>query len=106
MRQLESQYPDGQMLRSMRIYSTIDLNLQRLAYQAVARNMIEVASASGRRENAPMNRIDTQARQAARTNTSPVRVVRSRSRPSIGASTAVIRANCTTYRTQATIGTG
>jgi penicillin-binding protein 1B len=49
MRQLETQYPDGQMLRSMRIYSTIDLTLQRLAYQAVARNMIEVDRLLARR---------------------------------------------------------
>lgn len=51
MRQLESQYPDGQMLRSMRIYSTIDLNLQRVAYQAVAKNMVEVERLLARRKN-------------------------------------------------------
>ncbi len=50
MRSLETQYPDGQMLRSMRIYSTIDLSLQRAAYQAVARNMPEVDRLLARRK--------------------------------------------------------
>jgi penicillin-binding protein 1B len=42
MRQLESQFPDGEVLRSMRIYTTIDLYLQRAAYQAVLKYMAEV----------------------------------------------------------------
>ncbi len=43
MRQLEAQYAyAGQSLRSMRIYSTIDLDLQRVAYQAVTKNMVDV----------------------------------------------------------------
>ncbi|MBO0720345.1 MAG: PBP1A family penicillin-binding protein, partial [Blastocatellia bacterium] len=42
MRQLESQYPDGEVLRSMRIYTTIDLYLQQAAYQAVQKNMAVV----------------------------------------------------------------
>ncbi len=42
MRQLENQYPDGEVLRSMRIYTTIDLNLQRAAYQAMLKYMAEV----------------------------------------------------------------
>src|SRR5262245_13615738 len=42
MRQIENQYADGDVLRSMRIYTTIDLNLQRVAYQAVLKNMADV----------------------------------------------------------------
>jgi penicillin-binding protein 1B len=42
MRQLENQFPDGEVLRSMRIYTTIDLYLQRAAYQAVLKYMAEV----------------------------------------------------------------
>ncbi len=42
-RQIESQYDErGGSLRSLRIYSTIDLDLQHAAYQAVTRNMVEV----------------------------------------------------------------
>jgi penicillin-binding protein 1B len=42
-RQIESQYDDrGGNLRSLRIYSTIDMELQNAAYQAVAKNMVEV----------------------------------------------------------------
>ena len=42
-RQLESQYDErAGNLRSLRIYSTIDLDLQHAAYQAVTKNMAEV----------------------------------------------------------------
>ncbi|MGE0127714.1 MAG: PBP1A family penicillin-binding protein [Blastocatellales bacterium] len=42
-RQLESQYDErGGNLRSLRIYSTIDLDLQHAAYQAVSKQMVEV----------------------------------------------------------------
>jgi penicillin-binding protein 1B len=42
-RQLESQYDErAGSVRSLRIYSTIDLDLQHAAYQAVTRNMAEV----------------------------------------------------------------
>ncbi len=42
-RQLESQYDErGGNLRSLRIYSTIDLDLQQAAYQAVSKQMVEV----------------------------------------------------------------
>ncbi|HKQ73869.1 MAG TPA: PBP1A family penicillin-binding protein, partial [Blastocatellia bacterium] len=44
-RQVEKQYDQGERggsLRSLRIYSTIDLELQQAAYQAVSKNMIEV----------------------------------------------------------------
>ncbi len=50
MRQLETQYPDGELLRSMRVYSTIDLGLQRAAYQAVDKNMREVERLLARRK--------------------------------------------------------
>lgn len=43
MRQLESQYGDNsQSMRSLRIYSTVDLDLQRAAYQAISKHMPEV----------------------------------------------------------------
>lgn len=43
IRQLEREYEGSeQSLRSLRIYSTIDLNLQRAAYQAVTENMARV----------------------------------------------------------------
>jgi penicillin-binding protein 1B len=42
MRQIENQYADGDILRSMRIYTTIDLYLQQAAYQAVLKNMADV----------------------------------------------------------------
>ncbi len=49
-RQLESQYDErGGSLRSLRIYSTIDLDLQHAAYQAVSRNMVEVDRLMGQR---------------------------------------------------------
>lgn len=42
-RQLESQYDERSgNLRSLRIYSTIDLDLQHAAYQAVSKQMVEV----------------------------------------------------------------
>jgi penicillin-binding protein 1B len=42
-RQVEAQYDDrGGSLRSLRIYSTIDLELQHAAYQAISKNMVEV----------------------------------------------------------------
>src|SRR5262245_40552093 len=43
-RQVESQYEDrdGTSLRSLRIYSTIDLELQHAAYQAVTKHMTEI----------------------------------------------------------------
>ncbi|MBK9706491.1 MAG: PBP1A family penicillin-binding protein [Acidobacteria bacterium] len=51
MRQLESQYDENsQSLRSMRVYSTIDLELQRAAYQAVTKNMVEVEKLLARRK--------------------------------------------------------
>lgn len=51
IRQLERQYEgDEQSLRSLRIYSTIDLNLQRAAYQAVTQNMAEVEQLVARRK--------------------------------------------------------
>lgn len=52
MRQLENQYDDSsQSLRSMRVYSTIDLDLQRAAYQAVTKNMVEVEKLLDRRKH-------------------------------------------------------
>lgn len=43
MRQLEAQFGDnGQSMRSLRVYSTIDLALQRAAYEAVTSKMHEV----------------------------------------------------------------
>lgn len=43
MRQLEAQFGDnGQSMRALRVYSTIDLDLQRAAYQAVTEKMREV----------------------------------------------------------------
>jgi penicillin-binding protein 1B len=42
-RQVENQYDErGGSLRSLRIYSTIDLELQHAAYQAISKNMVEV----------------------------------------------------------------
>lgn len=42
-RQLESQYDErGGSMRSLRIYSTVDLELQHAAYQAVSKQMVEV----------------------------------------------------------------
>jgi penicillin-binding protein 1B len=42
-RQVESQYDDrGGNLRSLRIYSTVDMQLQQAAYQAVSKHMSEV----------------------------------------------------------------
>src|SRR5262249_27948680 len=42
-RQVESQYDErGGNLRSLRIYSTIDLELQHAAYQAISKNMVDV----------------------------------------------------------------
>jgi penicillin-binding protein 1B len=38
-KQLESQYDSRDALKSLRIYSTVDINLQRAAYQAVTRQM-------------------------------------------------------------------
>lgn len=50
MRQLERQYEgDEQSLRSLRIYSTIDLNLQRAAYDALTENMARVEERLGKR---------------------------------------------------------
>lgn len=43
MRQLDEQYgEDSQSMRSMRIYTTVDLDLQNAAYAAVAKNMPEI----------------------------------------------------------------
>jgi penicillin-binding protein 1B len=48
IRQLDRQYAgDEASLRSLRIYSTIDLQLQRAAYQALTRNMAEVEDRLG-----------------------------------------------------------
>ncbi len=50
MRQLEGQVPLGEPLNSLRIYSTIDLELQRAGYQAVVNNMKEVEKLFARRK--------------------------------------------------------
>src|SRR5215510_14138697 len=53
-RQVESQYDERERsgnLRSLRIYSTIDLELQHAAYQAVSKNMVEVERLLARRKN-------------------------------------------------------
>jgi penicillin-binding protein 1B len=51
MRQLERQYEgDEQSLRSLRIYSTIDLNLQRAAYEALTENMAKIEERRGSRQ--------------------------------------------------------
>ncbi|MBS1790327.1 MAG: PBP1A family penicillin-binding protein [Acidobacteria bacterium] len=43
MRQLDTQYgDDSQSMRSMRVYTSIDLDLQRAAYAAVQRNLPEI----------------------------------------------------------------
>lgn len=43
MRQLDAQYgDDSQSMRSMRVYTSIDLDLQRAAYAAVQRNLPEI----------------------------------------------------------------
>lgn len=45
MRQLDEQYgEDTQSMRSMRIYTTVDLDLQRAAYDAVAAKMPEISN--------------------------------------------------------------
>src|SRR5581483_4502579 len=50
-RQLESQYEaDAGSLKSLRIYSTLDLGLQRAAYQAVSKHMVTVEKALARRK--------------------------------------------------------
>ncbi|HEX5084488.1 MAG TPA: penicillin-binding transpeptidase domain-containing protein, partial [Blastocatellia bacterium] len=51
-RQVESQYEerDGSSLRSLRIYSTIDLELQHAAYQAVTKNMANVEKLLAKRK--------------------------------------------------------
>lgn len=50
MRQIERQYQgDEQSLRSLRIYSTIDLNLQRAAYDALTQNMARIEERIGGR---------------------------------------------------------
>jgi penicillin-binding protein 1B len=50
MRQIERQYQgDEQSLRSLRIYSTIDLNLQRAAYDALTQNMVRIEERIGGR---------------------------------------------------------
>ena len=60
MRQLERQYEgDEQSLRSLRIYSTIDLNLQRAAYEALTENMTNIQNRLDGRD------IDTEGLQAA-----------------------------------------
>lgn len=52
MRQLERLYEgDEQSLRSLRIYSTIDLNLQRAAYEALTENMARVEERLGQRKD-------------------------------------------------------
>jgi len=54
-RQLESQYDErGGNLRSLRIYSTIDLELQHAAYQAVSKNMVEVEGLLSKRKKGTM----------------------------------------------------
>lgn len=51
MRQLERLYEgDEQSLRSLRIYSTIDLNLQRAAYESLTENMARVEERLGQRK--------------------------------------------------------
>src|SRR5262245_19019780 len=51
-RQVENQYEerDGSSLRSLRIYSTIDLELQHAAYQAVTKNMANVEKLLAKRK--------------------------------------------------------
>ncbi len=50
-KQVENQYEDrGGSLRSLRIYSTIDLELQHAAYQAVSKNMVEVEKLLAKRK--------------------------------------------------------
>jgi penicillin-binding protein 1B len=51
-RQVESQYEerDGSSLRSLRIYSTIDLELQHAAYQAITKNMANVEKMLAKRK--------------------------------------------------------
>jgi penicillin-binding protein 1B len=50
-RQLEREFDDrGAALRALRIYSTLDLELQRAAYQAVTRNMAGVEKILARRK--------------------------------------------------------
>src|SRR4030095_10797563 len=50
-RQVETQYDErGGNLRSLRIYSTIDLELQHAAYQAVSKNMVEVEQMLAKRK--------------------------------------------------------
>ena len=41
-KQLESQYDSRDALKSLRIYSTVDINLQRAAYQAVTKQMAAI----------------------------------------------------------------
>lgn len=51
MRQLESQYDsDPEALKSLRIYSTLDLGLQRAAYQAVSKHMGAIEKVLGKRK--------------------------------------------------------
>jgi penicillin-binding protein 1B len=52
-RQVESQYDerDGSSLRSLRIYSTIDLELQHAAYQAVTKHMNGIDKRFAKRKN-------------------------------------------------------
>lgn len=60
MRQLERQYEgDEQSLRSLRIYSTIDLNLQRAAYDALTENMARIEERLDKRD------VETAGLQAA-----------------------------------------
>jgi len=50
-RQLESQYDErGGSLRSLRIYSTIDLELQHAAYQAISKNMAGIEQLLSKRK--------------------------------------------------------